>query len=238
MLAPPDTPHRSGCVQLNFQAAVVFDRKCVGGVDDRGGSGLFDGGGTIELVAGAQRFALVHAVLDRIARETRVDLPGFERYGAGGAAFEGWEAGLVEGEDDGQAEVQELDVDFRGRVAVGALVGRVESGAKRRPITERFQRDRHRVLLAEVAEIDGAMQEWDAGAGKDRRDLTPHLLVSCFRPGGVGSLERDEHRADQIVSEIRRQHPPGREGRRRGTTTRGMPSSRAMATAWSGPPPP
>ena len=50
MLAPPDTPHRSGRVYLNDQAAVVFDRKCVGGVDDRCGSGLLDGGGTVELV--------------------------------------------------------------------------------------------------------------------------------------------------------------------------------------------
>ena len=34
---------------------MLFDRKCVGGGDDRCGSGLLDGGGAIHLVASAKR---------------------------------------------------------------------------------------------------------------------------------------------------------------------------------------
>src|SRR5438876_7237130 len=98
MLAPPDTPHRSGCVHVDDQAAVVFDRKCVGGVDDRCGSGLLDGGGTIELVAGAKCLALIDPVFDRIAREAGVDFTGLERGRAGGAAVERGETRLVQGE--------------------------------------------------------------------------------------------------------------------------------------------
>src|SRR5690349_2273040 len=67
MLAPPDTPHRSGCVDVNDQAAVVLDRKCVGGVDDRCRTRLLDGGGSLELIAGSKGFALIDTVFDRIA---------------------------------------------------------------------------------------------------------------------------------------------------------------------------
>jgi hypothetical protein len=94
-------------------------------------------------------------------------------------------------------------------------VGLVEAGAELRPVAGALQRDRHRVLLTEVAQVDGAMQDRRAGAGQERRDLLPHLLVSRLGPAGVGLLERHEHRADQIVAEIGREHPPGREGRRR-----------------------
>src|SRR3989442_7337603 len=103
MLAPPDTPHRSGCVQLNHQAAVVFDRKCVGGVDDRCRSGLLDGGGAIELIAGAKRLTLIDAVFDRITREAGVDLPSLEWGRAGGAAVEAGEGGVVQGGNGRQA---------------------------------------------------------------------------------------------------------------------------------------
>src|SRR5438132_12961033 len=110
MLAPPDSPHRSGCVQLNHQAAVVFDRKCVGGVDDRCRSGLLDGGGAIELIAGAKRLTLIDAVFDRITREAGVDLPSLEWGRAGGAAVGPGEAGLGGGDVEGEAGIQELDV--------------------------------------------------------------------------------------------------------------------------------
>src|SRR5262244_1110275 len=93
MLSPPDTPHGSGCVDLDHQAPVVFDRKCVGGVDDRCRAGLFDGGGALELVAGSECVALVHAIFEVVAREHRVDLAGLERRSVGGPALGGCEAG-------------------------------------------------------------------------------------------------------------------------------------------------
>src|SRR5215813_7209718 len=87
MLSPPDTPRRPGCVDLDDQAPVVFDRKCVGGVDDRCCAGLFDGGRALELVAGSERVALVHAIFEVVTREHRVDLAGLEQRSAGGPAL-------------------------------------------------------------------------------------------------------------------------------------------------------
>src|SRR5215475_3731037 len=101
MLSPPDTPHRFGCGHVDDKAPVVFDRKCVGGVDDRCRAGLLDSGGALELVAGSQRVALVHTVFELVTREHRVDLAGLEGRRAGGATLETGQARRVEREDDG-----------------------------------------------------------------------------------------------------------------------------------------
>src|SRR5215471_3383703 len=197
MLSPFDTFYGSGCVDLDHQAPVVFDRKCVGGVNDRCRAGLFDGGWILELVARSQRVPLVDAVFQVVARYHRVDLARLEGWRAGGAALDASQTGRFEGEDHGDAQVQELHVDFSRRVAVGALVGLVEAGAELLPVAEAFQRDGDRVLLAEVAEVDGAMEHRRADAGQDRRDLAPHLLVAGLGPAGVGLVERGQYGADQ-----------------------------------------
>src|SRR5213593_129882 len=143
---------------------MLFDRKCVGGGDDRCGSGLLDGGGAIHLVASAKRFALVDAVFEVVTRQRGVDLARLERWRAVGSALDGGQAQRLQRKDYREAEIEKLHVDFSRRVAVGALVGRIEPRAELLPVVEGRQGDRHRVLLAEVTEVDRTAQDRRAGA--------------------------------------------------------------------------
>src|SRR5262249_61692481 len=84
-----------------------------------------------------------------------MDLPCLRRYRRARASFEGGQARALERTHDGQAQVQELDLDLGRRIAVGAMVGLVQAAAERGPVTETLHGDRHRVLLNETADVDG-----------------------------------------------------------------------------------
>jgi hypothetical protein len=73
------------------------------------------------------------------------------------------------------------------------------------------------VLLPEIAQVGRAMAGGRAVCAQDRLELALHLPVAGLGPRGIRALERLDDGAHEIVAQIGRQHPPGRErrGRRR-----------------------
>ena len=189
-----------------------------------------------------QPFAPVHAVLEqrRGAAWSR-SCASRRRARARRARAQRGQRRPLERVDDREAQVQELHLHVGRGVAVGALVGRVEAARAARPSPRGSPPRRSRCAPGrDSGDRRRAVVDRAADRRQDGLDLALHLARSAPPPTPRRCARAARARCAPGRGAGRwRACPTPRTSRATGgMMTRGMPSSRAIATACSGPPPP